>query len=132
MSVTVQSTIACITQASWPATAKMGSEPMYDRPSSEFAINSVNSTLDFPGSRTTRHLDIDGLAPAPAPTPTEVKPREHHRLPRRLRRYMSSLTVKFALLIAIFLVLPLLLYSQYDKADSNLRELVIRGLQHQS
>jgi two-component system, OmpR family, sensor histidine kinase ChvG len=42
------------------------------------------------------------------------------------------LTVKLLVLIAIFLVLPLLLYSQYDRADSNLRKLVVSGLQHQS
>lgn len=45
---------------------------------------------------------------------------------------MSSLTLKLLILIAIFLVLPLLLYSQYDRADSNLRKLVVSGLQHQS
>ena len=35
-------------------------------------------------------------------------------------------------LIAIFCVLPVLVYHQFDKADSTLRNLVTRGLQHQS
>jgi two-component system sensor histidine kinase ChvG len=84
--------------------------------------------MDFAVSKTTRHLDIDGLAPSA----TDDKARQLHQLTRRLRRYTSSLTVKFVVLIAIFLVLPLLLYSQYDRADSDLRKLVIRGIEHQS
>jgi two-component system, OmpR family, sensor histidine kinase ChvG len=84
--------------------------------------------MDFAVSKTTRHLDIDGLAPST----TDDQARQFHQLTRRLRRYTSSLTVKFVVLIAIFLVLPLLLYSQYDRADSDLRKLVIRGIEHQS
>ncbi len=49
-----------------------------------------------------------------------------------LRRAASSLTLKFAVLIAIFIALPFLVYNQFDKADARLRELVTAGLRHQS
>ncbi len=49
-----------------------------------------------------------------------------------LRRAASSLTLKFAVLIAIFVALPFLVYNQFDKADSRLRDLVTAGLRHQS
>jgi two-component system sensor histidine kinase ChvG len=39
--------------------------------------------------------------------------------------------VKFVVLSGIFIVLPELVYSQFEKADDNLRALVIRGIQHQ-
>jgi two-component system sensor histidine kinase ChvG len=49
-----------------------------------------------------------------------------------LRRAASSLTLKFIVLIGIFLALPFLVYNQFDKADVSLRDLVTRSLQHQS
>ena len=49
-----------------------------------------------------------------------------------LRRAASSLTLKFVVLIGIFLALPFLVYNQFDKADISLRDLVTRSLQHQS
>jgi two-component system sensor histidine kinase ChvG len=51
---------------------------------------------------------------------------------RLLRRTASSLTLKFVVLIGIFLALPFLVYNQFDKADASLRDLVTRSLQHQS
>ncbi|MDB5396476.1 MAG: ATP-binding protein [Rhodospirillales bacterium] len=54
------------------------------------------------------------------------------RLFRALRRFASSLTVKFIVLVAIFFVLPFLVYNQFDKADTNLRSFVTRSIQHKS
>ncbi len=51
---------------------------------------------------------------------------------RLLRRTASSLTLKFVVLVGIFLALPFLVYNQFDKADASLRDLVTRSLRHQS
>ena len=58
--------------------------------------------------------------------------RAPHNILRLLRRTASSLTLKFVVLIGIFLALPFLVYNQFDKADLSLRDLVTRSLQHQS
>jgi two-component system, OmpR family, sensor histidine kinase ChvG len=67
-------------------------------------------------------LDIAGVERRPTPL----------RILRILRRTASSLTLKFVVLIGIFLALPFLVYNQFDKADVSLRDLVTRSLQHQS
>ena len=67
-------------------------------------------------------MDIAGGEPRPAPL----------RILRLLRRAASSLTLKFVVLVGIFLALPFLVYNQFDKADISLRDLVTRSLQHQS
>jgi two-component system sensor histidine kinase ChvG len=67
-------------------------------------------------------LDIVGAEPRPG----------RHKVLRLLRRAASSLTLKFAVLIAIFVALPFLVYNQFDKADVRLRDLVTASLRHQS
>jgi two-component system sensor histidine kinase ChvG len=58
--------------------------------------------------------------------------REPRRTFHLLRRAASSLTLKFAILIAIFVALPFLVYNQFEKSDARLRDLVTAGLRHQS
>ena len=77
---------------------------------------------DSPASRTTQPSEIAGVEPL----------REPHRAFHLLRRAASSLTLKFAVLIAIFIALPFLVYNQFDKSDARLRDLVTAGLRHQS
>ncbi len=48
------------------------------------------------------------------------------------RRARGSLTIKFALLIAIFVVLPFVLYDQFEAADRRIRDLLIGSIQHRS
>src|ERR1700759_3415679 len=109
-------------QVSWRAAAKRGSEPMYAPPSSASAINSAPSMTDSPASKTIQPSDIGGVGPL----------REPRRALSLLRRAASSLTLKFAVLIAIFLALPFLVYNQFEKSDARLRDLVTAGLRHQS
>ncbi len=61
----------------------------------------------------------------------ELRP-EPHNIFRLLRRTASSLTLKFAVLVAIFVALPFLVYNQFEKSDARLRDLVTASLRHQS
>jgi two-component system sensor histidine kinase ChvG len=64
-------------------------------------------------------LDIAGK-PGPQPSPDG----------RRGPRLASSLTLKLALLVGIFVALPVVLYGQFEKADRQTRSLVAETLRH--
>ena len=49
-----------------------------------------------------------------------------------LRRLGASLTLKMVGLIAVFVALPIILYGQFESADSQRRDLVVRGIQQRS
>lgn len=49
-----------------------------------------------------------------------------------LRRLAASLTLKMIGLIVVFVALPVALYSQFESADMQRRDLVIRGIQQRS
>lgn len=49
-----------------------------------------------------------------------------------LRRLADSLTLKLAALIAIFVALPVVLYGQFESADTQMRALVTRAVQDRS
>ena len=48
------------------------------------------------------------------------------------RRFGASLTLKLVGLIAIFIALPVVLYGQFESADSQMRNLVTRAIQDRS
>lgn len=50
----------------------------------------------------------------------------------RVRRMGASLTLKLIALIAVFVALPIVLYGQFEAADTQRRELVNRGIQQRS
>lgn len=47
-------------------------------------------------------------------------------------RFAASLTAKLIILVGIFIALPILVYGQFEQADSKLRELVTRSIQHRN
>jgi len=49
-----------------------------------------------------------------------------------VRRLGASLTLKLIALIAVFVALPIVLYGQFESADTQRRELVSRGIQQRS
>lgn len=60
----------------------------------------------------------------------------HRRKPTELfrtgKRVVASLTAKLVILVGIFVALPILVYGQFEHADSKLRELVTRSIQHRN
>src|ERR1700761_3793305 len=98
---------------------KMGIEQTSDPRSSAFETNSAPSTETSWKSRISRRLDIAGKA-APQPSPDV----------RRGPRPISSLTLKLALLVGIFIALPVVLYGQFERADRQTRNLVAESLRH--
>jgi len=51
---------------------------------------------------------------------------------RAFRRLAASLTLKMIGLIVVFVALPVILYGQFESADTQRRELVARGIQQRS
>ena len=51
---------------------------------------------------------------------------------RPAQHFAASLTAKLIVLIGIFIALPILVYGQFEHADSKLRELVTRSIQHRN
>jgi two-component system sensor histidine kinase ChvG len=51
---------------------------------------------------------------------------------RRLHRLAASLTLKLLILVGIFIALPIILYGQFESADRQMRDLVIRAIQDRS
>jgi len=49
-----------------------------------------------------------------------------------LRNLAASLTLKVAALVAIFIALPIALYSQFETADEQRRELIVRSIQQRN
>lgn len=49
-----------------------------------------------------------------------------------LRRLTASLTLKLVVLIGLFVALPIVLYGQFESADSQMRNLVTRAIQDRS
>ena len=49
-----------------------------------------------------------------------------------LRRLAASLTLKLAALIGLFVALPIVLYGQFESADSQMQVLVTRAIQDRS
>lgn len=95
---------------------------MSDHPSSAFETSSAASTLDFPKSRTTRRSGTGGGA-------LLSKLAEPFRAAHPV---FGSLTAKLIILVGIFIALPILVYGQFEQADSKLRELVTRSIQHRN
>jgi len=63
-------------------------------------------------------LDIAGAAPSSLPTEAW----------RHARRALSSLTLKLAGLVGIFIALPIVLYGQFEAADRHAHDLVVRSM----
>jgi two-component system sensor histidine kinase ChvG len=78
--------------------------------------------LDFPKSKTIQPLDIGGVAPRP----------RLGKLFRTIERIAASLTAKLIILVGIFIALPILVYGQFEQADSKLRQLVTRSIHHRN
>ena len=81
-----------------------------------------SSIPSSPRSRTTRHSVTAGESP---------------RTPQRswletARRLGASLTLKLVGLVGIFIALPIVLYSQFESADRQMRDLVTRAIQDRS
>src|SRR5579859_3273121 len=111
-----------------PGAVKMGIEQTSDPQSSAFGTNSAPSTETSWKSRTSRLSDIAGK-PALQPSPEALRgPRLFQA--RRGPRLISSLTLKLALLVGIFIALPVVLYGQFEKADRQARNLVAESLRH--
>ena len=66
-------------------------------------------------------------APAKAPSSLARSP-----TPSVVRWARSSLTVKLAVLVGLFVGLPLLVYSRLESADRKLRDLISSAIEHQS
>src|SRR5690242_1168142 len=100
----------------------MATEPMSVRRSSAFETSSDSSTETSPRSRIIPHSVTAGESP---------------RTPRRswrasARRLGASLTLKLVGLVGIFIALPIVLYSQFESADRQMRDLVTRAIQDRS
>ncbi len=100
----------------------MATEPMSVHPSSAFETSSASSIPSSPRSRTTRHSVTVGESPRTA----------QRSWLETARRFGASLTLKLVGLIAIFIALPIVLYSQFESADRQMRDLVIRAVQDRS
>src|SRR3546814_13122221 len=99
----------------------MDTEPMSALPSSEFATSSAPLIRTSPKSKTSWPSATDGGAKRP-----------WRRRLRLVRRLAHSLTLKLVLLIGVFIALPIVLYGQFESADTQRRELVSRGIQPRS
>src|SRR6476659_7166083 len=113
---------ACTTWASSPGAERMATEPTSVRRSSAFETNSDSSTATSPRSRIILHSVTAGESP---------------RTPKRswihsARRLGASLTLKLVGLVGIFIALPIVLYSQFESADRQMRDLVTRAIQDRS
>src|SRR5579859_2165965 len=119
MSVIARSMIASTIAALSRGAAKMGIEQTSDPRSNAFGTSSAPSTPTSWKSKISRHLDIAGkLVLRRSP--------EIGRGPRPI----SSLTLKLALLVGIFVALPVVLYGEFEKADRQARNLVAESLRH--
>lgn len=67
-------------------------------------------------------MDIGGVAPRP----------KLGKAFRSAERFAASLTAKLIILVGIFIALPILVYGQFEQADSKLRELVTRSIHHRN
>src|SRR6185436_19985484 len=76
----------------------------------------------LPKSKTFQPLDIAGAVPSLVSTSAK----------RSLRQFSASLTVKLVLLAGIFIALPVAMYKQFETADLQRRDLVIRSIQHRN
>jgi two-component system, OmpR family, sensor histidine kinase ChvG len=54
------------------------------------------------------------------------------RLPSLARSLSASVTVRLAVLVAIFVALPIVLYGQFENVDRRMRDLVVRSIQSRS
>jgi two-component system, OmpR family, sensor histidine kinase ChvG len=81
--------------------------------------------LDFPTSKTTPRLGIAGAAKG-------ARFGGFGRAFQLSHRFAGSLTAKLVILVGIFIALPILVYGQFEQADSKLRELVTRSIQHRN
>jgi len=75
----------------------------------------LSTSITTPASATVGSLRAEAAAEPP---------------PRRIRTY-RSLAVKAVLLVVIFLVVPLILYSQFKAADEEKQELLLRSVREQ-
>src|SRR5258706_1679940 len=100
----------------------MVTEPMSVHPSNAFETSSDSSIPSSPRSRIIRHSVTAG-----------ERPRTHRRSwLATAGRLGASLTLKLVALVAIFIALPMILYSQFESADRQMRELVTRAIQDRS
>src|SRR5690349_15928490 len=100
----------------------MATEQTSVRRSSAFETSSDSSTPSSPRSRITLHSVTAGESP-----------RKPHRSWREsARRLGASLTLKLVGLVGIFIALPIVLYSQFESADRQMRDLVTRAVQDRS
>lgn len=100
----------------------MATEPMSVRRSSAFETSSDSSTASLPRSRIILHSVTAGE------NPRTLK----RSWTEQARRLGASLTLKLVGLVGIFIALPIVLYSQFESADRQMRELVTRAVQDRS
>src|SRR3546814_355728 len=122
MSPTGRSTTASIMPASSLVRAMMGTAPMSAPRSNASATSSEPS---MPGSARSRIFLPSDTAGARLST-------NRADTGHVLRRLAASLTLKMIGLIVVFVALPVALYSQFESADIQRRDLVIRGIQQRS
>ena len=100
----------------------MATEPTSVRRSSAFETSSDSSTETSQKSRIILHSVTAGESPR---TPK-------HSWIDSARRLGASLTLKLVGLVGIFIALPIVLYSQFESADRQMRDLVTRAIQDRS
>ena len=101
----------------------MAIEPMSVHRSSAFETSSDSSIPSSPKSRIIPHSVTAG------DKPKDAAPRSWLETARRLG---ASLTLKLVGLVGIFIALPIVLYSQFESADRQMRDLVTRAIQDRS
>ena len=108
--------------------------------SNVFARNSVMSTQISTTSTTTRVSATAGLPAAspaaagvvaPEDSQAEEVAREEGKARRRLPPFYRSLSAKAAVLTLIFLAVPLIIYDQFEAADTAQKELLLRSVREQ-
>src|SRR3546814_10671467 len=99
----------------------MDTEPMSALPSSEFATSSAPLIRTSPKSKTSWPSATDGGAK-----------RTWRRRLRLVGRLAHSLTLKQVRLIGVLIALPIVLYWQFESADTHRREMSSRGIQQHS
>src|SRR5689334_14221771 len=106
--------ISCTARISWRAAAPTAIAPTSVRSSSAYARSSGMSTPALTKSTTTPDLATAGSSPPSAAAPAVVRPVARSR---RRWRFHRSLSAKAALLVVIFLAVPLIVYDQFRAAD---------------
>src|SRR5579872_267738 len=127
MPPTASFTISCTARTSWRGAAPTATVPTSVLSSSASARSSGMSTPVLTKSTTTPDSDTAGSSP-PRAAPAVIRPAARSR---RRWRFHRSLATKAALLVVIFVAVPVIIYDQFRAADQAAAALLMQEVREE-